>query len=191
MVLFLKSLTLKFLPLFFWKPTGEFGANNIPVALPLFDEEIFQKIPVVRPAVTGRPGTTNRPGTTGRPGPTAAGARPTERPGTTSRPITSPPAGGVAPAFSPRLVHVEVEKVKKSNTTSSQTQVSAGQHQPIPSLELADVYDYFAANQIEFVDVEDVEKDDFRLDALHVEGKKESVSLLLEKAHFNLIKRSL
>jgi hypothetical protein len=160
------------------------------VALPLFDEEIFQKIPVVRPAVTGRPGTTNRPGTTGRPGPTA-GARLTERPGTTSRPITSPPAGGAAAAFSPRLVHVEVEKVKKSTSTAPQTQVSAGRHQPIPALELADVYDYFAANQIEFVDVEDVEKDDFRLDALHVEGKKESVRSLLEKAHFNLIKRSL
>jgi hypothetical protein len=87
-------------------------------------------------------------------------------------------------------VHVEVEKVKKSNTTSPQTQVSAGRHQPIPALELADVYDYFAANQIEFVDVEDVEKDEFHLDALHVEGKKESVREHWENA-FNLIIRSL
>ena len=112
---------------------GEFGANNIPVALPLFDEEIFQKIPAVKTDAATPAGTTFRPGS----------------------------------ALRPRLVLVETEQLSKPLAATLRTtarpavganrqkqQVVVERRHPAEPVE---VYDYFAANQIQFLDAEDID----------------------------------
>ena len=155
--------------------------NNIPVALPLFDEEIFQKIPVFgRPGPTSRPdpparsafstraATTYRPDTTELPGTVAkedtVRLGTTVRAGTNSRPTT--PAA--APAFSPRLIRVETERVTQpptaskpaaASTTTKTSAVVAAAKAPKSVADLVEVYDYYAANQIQFEDHDDDDDD--------------------------------
>jgi hypothetical protein len=156
------------------------------VALPLFDEEIFQKIPIVKPGgrigdagnvdtatAAKRPkgtvesisrGVTGQAGeVTAQPAPVAVGSGGTVRPGTAAarsstasarpgaavQPGTVARPGEEAPSFSPRLVHVETARVqqKVSKTKTTTTSSPAKQLQ-----EPAEVYDYYAANQIRFLD---------------------------------------
>ena len=157
------------------------------MALPLSDEEIFQKIPVVRPAADrpgkeaetadrpvgkpeGRPGTAVQTATAARPGTAAqvatAAGRPdkaaqvesTAQPATAaSRPLAASTAA-TAPSFSPRLVRVETEvrsavhQPTVTTTIRAPTAVAA----KTTVVELVEVYDYYAANQIQFRDEDDV-----------------------------------
>ncbi len=158
------------------------------MALPLSDEEIFQKIPVVRPAADrpgkeaetadrpvgkpeGRPGTAVQTATAARPGTAAqvatAAGRPdkaaqvesTAQPATAaSRPLAASTAA-TAPSFSPRLVRVETavrSAVQPTVTTTIRAPTAAVAAKTTMVVELVEVYDYYAANQIQFRDEDDV-----------------------------------
>jgi hypothetical protein len=126
------------------------------VALPLFDEEIFQKIPVVgragptaRPDPPARPSPPARPNTPAWPDKSVLPAATTGRSGTVAaRPDSAAAAAATPPAFSPRLVRVEKELI--GVLTTSAKPAAAAVKKSVA--DLVEVYDYYAANQLQFSD---------------------------------------